>query len=185
MQGILQLLVSSLALGSAQDWRYQTHLVEYTHRYLTAQLVPPWGTSTHVDSFSDWDQYGLGFCNFRMLNHVEQALLLIRVCSEQWDCTFSGCFSEQDFKMRKRSLGLPASLLKCWFACVSAHTELYLIRWESEHFFCYSKLGLCYLKRYDIEKYTLYFSVFVKAPWLLGYWPTLFKTDLFQLRQVK
>lgn len=144
MQGILQLLVSSLALDSAQYWRYQTHLVECTHM---AQLVSSWGSGTHVNSFSDWDQYGSGFCNLRMLNHVEQGLLLIRVCSEQWDCTLAGCFSEQDFIMRKRSLGLPASLLKCWFACMSAHTELYLICCESEHFFCYSKLGLCYLKR--------------------------------------
>lgn len=68
-------------------------------------------------------QYGLSFCNFRMLKHIEQALLFISVCSKQWDCAtrLALCFSEWDFKMHKRNMGLhdPLDTLVCM--CESSH----------------------------------------------------------------
>lgn len=137
MQGILQLLVSNLALNSAQRWRYQTHLVKRTDRYLTPRLVPSWVSSMNVNAFPDWDQYGLGFCILRMLKHI--------------------------FKRCSRSPGLHPPPLPHRSAGVRAHTELYLMGWESEHF-CITQNrftgGL--LHKREVQVCTLSLSVFVK-----------------------
>lgn len=128
MRGILQSVVlSNLALNSTRCWKHQTHPVINMQRYLTAQLVLSWVSSTCVNSFSNWDQYGLGFCNLRPPKCIEQALLFVRICSGHWDCAtkLARCFSECDLKMLKRSIGLHVPLLTHCLACIRAHTELY------------------------------------------------------------
>lgn len=124
-----------------QPNRWFLILVKYRHSYLTTQLIPCWVSCTLVNCFSDWDQYDLGFSSLGMLNTLN------RLCIHQgfqWAVSETvlqdliQCFSEWNFKMHKRNIGLHTPLLMCCLAYMRGQRTVFnaLRIWT---FFYYSK----------------------------------------------